>query len=146
MSRSVWREVMESSYDKVQVLLLWHWRNQTGAGLSDSTYADLSSYRHFLLLLLYLGFTTNQRSISYGSLVHVLGQSHQRFLLCFVKCLCTCRSWWIGNEGARRYHSGVWSDTVRSLFEHVLEICLFHSLSSFLVKKQNFWSWEYFKE
>lgn len=89
-----------------QILLLWHWWNRTGAGLSDNTYADLNSCRHFLLLLLYVSFTTNERSIPYGSLVHVMGQSHQRFLLCFVKSLHTCRIWWIGSKGVRRYHSG----------------------------------------
>jgi hypothetical protein len=49
-------------------------------------------------------------------------------------------------DGLAMKELGDTTDTVRSLFEHVLEICLFHSLRSFPVKKQNFWSWEYFKE
>jgi hypothetical protein len=43
--------------------------------------------RQFLVLLLHLGCTSNQRSIPFGYLLHLLVQGHKCPLVCFVEFL-----------------------------------------------------------
>lgn len=49
------------------------------------TYTYLSSYRLFLLLLLYFGCTTNQRNIPFVYCLHLLVHGRQGPLLCFLE-------------------------------------------------------------
>lgn len=113
MSRSVWIEVMESSYDKVKSCYCDTDRNGQVLYYQTVPMLTLVLTGIFYYCSYIWASQLNQRSIPYGSLVRVLGQIHQRFLLCYVKSLHTCRSWWIGNEEARRYHSGLCADTVK---------------------------------
>ena len=75
-----------------RIHLIQHPHDWTGAGLSNCALSDsactaLTSYMWFLLLLLYMGCTTNQRSIPFGYHLQLLVQGHQCPLLCFLYSL-----------------------------------------------------------
>ena len=85
------------------------------------------------LLLLYFGCTTNQRSIPFGFLLHLLVQGHGP-LLCFLEAVP-----WVGGKGS----GDATTADVHTLLEAFLtvpEICQFHWWNFFSGIKQNFWS------
>jgi hypothetical protein len=56
---------------------------------------------NFVLLLLYLGCTNNQRSIPFGYLLHLLVQGHQGPLLCFFGVFIAEEVDGVGDKGSR---------------------------------------------
>ena len=108
---------------------------------------------NLLLMLLCLGCTTNQRSIQFGFLLHLLVQGHQESCILFLKSLHflprvlkaqksvqqdshSWRSWWIKRQSVRRYHNFQCRDILVGLLED------FHTWDYFpqLLKYQDFWN------
>jgi hypothetical protein len=77
-----------------------------------------------LLLVLYFGCTTNERSIPFGYLLHPLVQGHHGPLLCSGVFIAE-EDDEIGDKGSGD-NKMVDVDTLAGLSEHVPEICLFH--------------------
>ena len=57
---------------------------------------------NLLLLLLFLGCTTNCKSIPFGCLLHLLVQGYQGLFLCFCS-LHSWSNWWSRRQGVRRF-------------------------------------------
>jgi len=70
-------------------------------------------------MLLYLGCTTDQRSIPFGYLLQLMVQGPLLFSGVFKTQNVD------GRQGVRRYHKGGCTDTLEGLSERVPEICLF---------------------
>jgi len=96
----------------------------------------------FLLLLLYLHWTTNQRTIPCAYLIHLLVQGHQWPLVCF----------WVLIAEEAGVGDKVQGDTTMADEQTLLDALLNMSLRSayyndkvfFLVTNKNFESWDYF--
>ena len=71
------------------------------SGLSCGTYTDLVLSRNFLLLLLYLNWTTNQRSIPLEYLLQLLVQCHHGPLSVWILFSFCQGCWKIGGCGSR---------------------------------------------
>ena len=87
---TVWQnaEIVILKYSKIPLIRLA--RGRTGAeyknaGLSDCTCTNLSSKRHFFLLILHLRCKTRQRNIPSGYRLHHLVQGKRGPLLCFLQ-------------------------------------------------------------
>lgn len=141
MSRSVWIEVMESSYDKVKSCYCG--TDRTGQVLDYQTVPMLTQVLTGIFYYCsYIWASQPVRRVFHMYLLFMCGVRVIRgFFFVMLRVFIPAEV-----DGLAMKELGDTTDTVRSLFEHVLEICLFHSLRSFPVKKQNFWSWEYFKE
>jgi hypothetical protein len=85
----------------------------------------------FLLLLLFLGCTTDSRSI-HLDLLHLLVQSHLDPLLCFWS-LYSWRIWWSRRQGIRRYHKGWCTDILAGLSARPWDL-LVSAIKLFMVK------------
>jgi len=106
-----------------------------------------------MLLNLYVGRTTDGRSVPFRCLLHLLVQGHQCPLLCFVetlqflpgmlkdqepvwiKSLHSCRCWCSGRQVVRRYHNSPCREALEA-FLGLPDLGLFSQLS----KYQNIWS------
>jgi hypothetical protein len=114
----------------------------------------------FLLLLLYLGYTTNQRSIPFRYLLHLLVQGHQGPILYFLELFSFhhryWRTRWQWTRGLQRLsiwrnrRQGIRRRYVGFMYRHpwrpswTCSLDLPPSLTKLcLGKKQNFWYGDY---
>jgi hypothetical protein len=84
-----------SNYDGIEmysriplIQLAWDWTGAKLLNIPDYQTLPILTQDltgNFLLMLLYFGCTTNQRSIPLGYLLHQLVQSHQGLPLCFLE-------------------------------------------------------------